>query len=59
MAGVQLPVIAFVELVGNATNVPPAQIGEIGLKVGVIVGFTTKIPLTFEVPFQNPPPPEL
>jgi len=39
-AGVQVPVIPLVEVVGNAVNVAPEQIGATALKVGVIFGLT-------------------
>jgi hypothetical protein len=35
--GDQLPIILFVEVVGNAVSVAPAQIGGIALNVGTIV----------------------
>ena len=35
-AGVQLPVIPFSDVVGNADSVAPEQIADTGLKVGVI-----------------------
>ena len=38
--GDQLPVIPFVEIVGNAANGEPLQIGETAVKVGVIIGLT-------------------
>jgi hypothetical protein len=40
-AGDQVPEIPLMEVVGKADNVPPAQIGAIGVNVGVIIGFTT------------------
>ena len=39
IAGDHVPVIPFVEVVGRV-NVPPEQMGAIGLKVGVVDGFT-------------------
>ena len=39
-AGDQVPVIPFVEVVGNADKVAPEQIGATALKVGVIFGLT-------------------
>ena len=39
-AGDQLPVIPFVEVVGNADNVAPEQIGAMAVNVGVIFGLT-------------------
>jgi len=39
-AGDQAPVIPLLEVVGNAFNVPPEQIGATVLNVGVIVGLT-------------------
>ena len=58
-AGDQVPVILLVELVGSVGKAPPAQIAEMGLKVGVTFGFTTTTPLMLLVPFQAPPPVEL
>ena len=42
IAGDHVPVIPFVEVVGRV-NVPPTQIGAIGLKVGVTDGFTVTL----------------
>jgi hypothetical protein len=42
-AGLQVPVILFVETVGNV-KLAPEQIGAIGLKVGIAFG-TTEIPM--------------
>ncbi len=42
IAGDQVPVIPFVEEVGSV-NVPPEQMGAIGLKVGVTDGFTVTL----------------
>jgi hypothetical protein len=42
-AGLQVPVIPFVETVGNV-KLAPEQIGAIGLKVGIAFG-TTEIPI--------------
>ena len=39
-AGDQLPVIPFSDVVGNAVNVPPEQIGDTALNVGVTFAFT-------------------
>lgn len=39
-AGDQVPLIPLVDVVGNADKLSPEQIGVIGLKVGVIFGFT-------------------
>ena len=39
-AGDQVPVIPFVEVVGNAANVPPEQIGFTVANVGVILELT-------------------
>ena len=41
IAGLQLPVMPLLDVVGNAGSVAPEQIGETGLNVGVIFGFTT------------------
>ncbi len=46
----------FVEDVGSVGKVLPAQIAATGEKVGVMLALTMISPLTFEVPFQNPPP---
>jgi hypothetical protein len=40
IAGDQVPVILFVEVVGNAAKVAPLQTGAICVNVGVIFGFT-------------------
>ena len=42
IAGDQEPVIPFVDVVGSV-KVPPAQIGAIGLKVGVVDGLTVTV----------------
>ena len=39
-AGLQLPVIPFRDVVGNAVSVPPEQIGATAVNVGVIFGLT-------------------
>ena len=39
-AGVQVPVIPLVEIVGKADKLPPEQIGVTALNVGVTFGFT-------------------
>ena len=39
-AGDQVPVIALVEVVGNAFSVSPEQIGDTGAKLGMTFGFT-------------------
>ena len=39
-AGDQVPVIALVEVVGNAFSVSPEQIGDTGVKLGMTFGFT-------------------
>jgi hypothetical protein len=39
-AGDQVPVMPFVEVVGNAAKVPPGHIGATAAKVGVTFGFT-------------------
>lgn len=41
IAGLQVPLIAFVEVVGKAAIVLPAQNGPTALKVGVTFGLTT------------------
>jgi hypothetical protein len=47
IAGVHVPVTPFVDVVGNV-NVPPIQIGAIGAKVGVILGFTATVNVAVE-----------
>ena len=42
-AGLHVPVIPFVEVVGNALKLPPEQIGATGLKVGVTLGLTVMV----------------
>jgi len=39
-AGHQVPVMPFVEVVGNGANATPEQIAEMELKVGVMFGVT-------------------
>ena len=39
-AGVHVPVIPLLEVVGNGFNVPPEQIGATALNVGVMFGLT-------------------
>ncbi len=39
-AGNQVPVIPLFEVVGNAVRVPPEQIGDTCVNVGVTFGFT-------------------
>ena len=39
-AGDQLPLMLFSDVVGNAVNAAPEQIGATGLKVGVTLGLT-------------------
>jgi hypothetical protein len=51
IAGDQVPVIPFVEVVGSV-NVPPEQIGAIGLNVGVAGGptFTVSVVVVAHCP---------
>ena len=42
-AGDQFPIIPLVEVVGNAANVPPEQIGFTCVNVGVTFGFTVMV----------------
>ena len=42
-AGVQVPVIPLLEVVGKGFNVPPEQIGATALNVGVIFGLTVMV----------------
>ena len=44
-AGLQVPLMPLLEVVGNALSVPPAQIGTTCVKVGVIFGFTVTVML--------------
>jgi hypothetical protein len=41
--GDQVPVILFVDVVGNAERVAPEHMGFIAEKVGVILGFTVMV----------------
>jgi hypothetical protein len=47
-AGLQVPVIPFVDVLGNVGTVPPAQIVRLvpKLKVGGIFGFTVTVNVT-------------
>jgi hypothetical protein len=45
--GDQVPVIPLVEVVGSAAMVAPEQIGDTGLKVGVMFGFTVMFMVAF------------
>jgi hypothetical protein len=42
-AGDQVPVIALVEVVGNAFKTSPEQIGDTGAKLGMTFGFTVMV----------------
>ena len=42
-AGVHVPVIPLFDVVGNGAKEEPAQISEIGLKLGVILGLTEMV----------------
>ena len=42
-AGDHVPVILFVEVVGNAANVAPLQIAATCVNAGVIIGFTVMV----------------
>ena len=42
-AGDQVPVILFVEVVGNGAKVAPLQIGATCVNVGAIFGFTVMV----------------
>ncbi len=48
-AGAQFPEMPLLEVVGKTDNVPPEQIGAIGVNIGVILGITT-IVMVCEVP---------
>tara|TARA_B110000967_G_scaffold171717_1_gene182329 strand:- start:241 stop:567 length:327 start_codon:yes stop_codon:yes gene_type:complete len=39
-AGLQIPVIPLLEVVGNADNISPEQIAATGVNIGVMIGFT-------------------
>ena len=39
-AGAHVPVIPLLDVVGNAVNVPPEQMGATALNVGVMFGLT-------------------
>ena len=43
IAGDQVPLMPFVDVAGNGLSVPPEQIGETGLKVGVIAKVTNTL----------------
>jgi hypothetical protein len=43
VAGDQVPVIPFVEVVGNDAGVAPTQYGPACVNVGVILAFTTTV----------------
>ena len=49
-AGDQVPVISFVEVVGKADKVAPAQMAATAVKVGVTFAFTAKLPAEVPVP---------
>ena len=53
-AGDHVPVIASLDVVGKAANVPPEQIGDTAVKVGVILELTIIFPVTTS-PEQVPP----
>ena len=42
-AGDQVPLIPLFEVVGNAANVAPEQMGATAVKVGVTCGFTVMV----------------
>ena len=46
-AGDQVPVIPLVEVVGNADNEAPEQIGATAVKVGVTFGVTVIVKVVF------------
>jgi len=48
-AGDQVPVIPFKEVVGQGVKVPPAQIGPLGVKVGMTFGVTLTVTVSVEV----------
>ena len=47
-AGVQVPVIPLLEVVGNAESASPEQIATTGLKFGVTIGFTVMVNVVVE-----------
>ncbi|RQO30964.1 hypothetical protein DBR32_09655 [Taibaiella sp. KBW10] len=42
-AGVQVPVMPFVEVVGKGASVPPVQIGATCANAGVVLGLTVMV----------------
>ena len=42
-AGAQVPVMPFVDVVGNGANTAPEQIGVTAVNVGVMFGFTVMV----------------
>ena len=46
-AGDHEPLIPLIDVVGNAFNVPPEQIGATTLNVGVIFGLTVMVRVVF------------
>ena len=47
-AGLQAPVIPFIEVVGNALNEAPVQIAGTAAKVGVTLEFTVMSKVVFD-----------
>ena len=47
-AGVHVPVIPLFDVVGNGAKDAPAQISEIELKLGVMLGFTAMVIVAIE-----------
>jgi len=43
VAGLQVPVIPFVDVVGSVGAADPEQIGAMALNVGVVLGFTVTV----------------
>jgi hypothetical protein len=55
VAGLQDPVIPFVDVLGNAGAAEPMQIAGIAVKVGVIVPVVVTVIVPFAVEVQAPP----
>jgi hypothetical protein len=48
VAGLHVPVMPLVEVVGSKGAVDPSQIGAMAVKVGVTVGFTVTVNVAVE-----------
>jgi hypothetical protein len=49
VAGLQVPVIPFREVVGSTGAVEPSQIGAMAVKVGITAAFTVTVNVVFTV----------